>query len=121
MKIVGEKYEATLERIEQNRLDTAKVKILIGEAKMAEYTQVITFDQIQAARKDGTKRERYQIPNFSNATPEFLTDELGETREQLALLKEKEGVIKAALGARMKQLEAELTRREEQGKLGNQP
>ena len=41
------------------------------------------------------------LPNLDNATPSFLADELGTLRAQLKVLKQKEGIIRDALVARM--------------------
>lgn len=45
--------------------------------------------------------EKFKPMNLANATPEFLSDELGEIREVLKEGKKQEGFIKAALKARM--------------------
>jgi len=46
------------------------------------------------------KRPRPEMPNLSNATPEFIVDELGRVREQLKELKTLEGFYKQGLMAR---------------------
>jgi hypothetical protein len=42
-----------------------------------------------------------KIPDLSNATPEFLADELGKIRRVMKEAKQQEGFYKTALAARM--------------------
>lgn len=48
------------------------------------------------------------MPNLSNATPEFLVDELGAVRNQIKELKKREGFFKQALEARLEPDQAEV-------------
>lgn len=42
---------------------------------------------------------RKPMPDLSNATPGFLTDEIGTLRDEMKELKKREGFFKEALGA----------------------
>ena len=45
--------------------------------------------------------KKVQLPNLANATPAYLVDLLGETREEMSTLKRQEGWVKQALKARI--------------------
>lgn len=51
------------------------------------------------AKKNG--RPTFKTPNLENATPGFIVDELGRTREKIADLKKLEGIYKEALSGRV--------------------
>lgn len=46
-------------------------------------------------------KPKQDIQNLSNATPEFLVDELGKIRDQQKILEKQEGFYKEALKARL--------------------
>lgn len=50
--------------------------------------------------KSGDWQESSRLPDFSNATPGFLADELGDIREAKKWLEKMEGLYKDALDAR---------------------
>lgn len=50
-------------------------------------------------------KSKTPIPNLSNATPEFLTDELGDLRKQIKGLEKQKDLITEALKGRARILE----------------
>lgn len=53
------------------------------------------------AKTASQPKAKVKVPNFANATPGFLVDELGEVRAKLKELQGQEGVLKEALQARL--------------------
>jgi hypothetical protein len=50
---------------------------------------------------------KFVVPNFGNATPLFLTDELGKIKNRLKALKKYEGLYTAALLAKLPKVHSE--------------
>lgn len=53
--------------------------------------------------------ERFKAPDLSNATPEFLVDEIGYLRDQKKQIEKAEGFYKEALTSRLTEGEREVT------------
>lgn len=49
-------------------------------------------------------KTKVEMPNFANATPEFLTDELGDIRDQIKKLEKIKDLISEALKGRARLL-----------------
>jgi hypothetical protein len=98
--INGEEFDAMRIEVNQDRVDTAKVRELLG-SRVGEVMKTITFYQTKIARKDESKVPKFTPPNLSNYTMAGLIDHLGKVREQIKLLEKEEGIVKAALEARI--------------------
>lgn len=98
--VAGEKFEAMIVEVSQDRLDNDKVRSTLTAQQLLECTKTITFSQTKLNRISGKKSE-FRMPNLANATPEGLVDMLGDIREQMKDLKKLEGIYATALAARM--------------------
>lgn len=98
--IQGEEFDALREEVEQERVDTVKVRQLLGD-RVGEVLKVISFYKMSISRKDKSKSPTFIPPNLSNYTNAGLIDHLGKVREQIKLLEKEEGILKAALDARL--------------------
>lgn len=106
MQCKGEKFEMMTSEVVQVRLDNDKVKEILTAAQLKECSKEVRFMQIKTVRYEGSK-PKFKMPNFANATPEGLTDMLGEVREQIKDLQKLEGLYKEALTARLSAAESD--------------
>lgn len=99
----GEDFEFISFIRSQIRIDTPKVKELLGRLQEAghitpaEYTgcfKELEMNFLQTSRKDPAKKQKFTPPVLDNVTIVGLVDMLGDTREKIAVLKKEEGYYK---------------------------
>lgn len=98
--IQGEEFDALREEVSQDRVDTAKVRELLG-TRISEVMKTISFTVTKIVRRDPTKAPMFTPPHLANYTNSGLIDHLGKVREQIKILEKEEGIVKAALDARL--------------------
>lgn len=116
MSIVkGEKFSIDIIEGAQERIDSEKVRELLGPTKVLEVTKNIPTETVKTTRISGSKPE-FRIPILDNLTPEGIADLLGTIREQMANDKKLEGIYKDKLKALIKKAELDRLEAEEKAR-----